>query len=55
MNKMIEEYKRITKLMKHYFNISVIADRDFLLPYKESPIDKGKDVFEKLLTERIFI
>ena len=55
MNKKIEEYKRITKQMKHFFNISVIIDQDFLLPYKESPIDKGKDVFEKLLSTRIFI
>lgn len=55
MNEKIEEYKRITKQMKHFFNISVIIDQDFLLPYKESPIDKGKDVFEKLLSTRIFI
>ena len=55
MNKKIEEYARITKQMKHFFNISVIIDKDFLLPYKESPIDKGKDVFEKLLSTRIFI
>lgn len=55
MNKKIEEYIRITKQMKHFFNISVIIDKDFLLPYKESPIDKGKDVFEKLLSTRIFI
>lgn len=55
MNEKIEEYKRITKHMKHFFNISVIIDQDFLLPYKESPIDKGKDVFEKLLSTRIFI
>jgi hypothetical protein len=55
MNKKIEEYTRITKQMKHFFNISVIIDQDFLLPYKESPIDKGKDVFEKLLSTRIFI
>lgn len=55
MNKKIEEYKRITKQMKHFFNISIMIDKDFLLPYKESPIDKGKDIFEKLLAERIFI
>ena len=55
MNKKIEEYTRITKQMKHFFNISVIIDKDFLLPYKESPIDKGKDVFEKLLSTRVFI
>lgn len=55
MNKKIEEYTRITKQMKHFFNISIIIDKDFLLPFKESPIDKGKDVFEKLLSTRIFI
>ena len=55
MTKKIEEYKRITKQMKHFFNISIIIDKDFLLPYKESPVDRGKDIFEKLLAERIFI
>jgi hypothetical protein len=55
LNKKLEEYRRITKQMKHFFNISIMIDKEFTLPFKESPIDRGKDVFEKLLATRVFI
>jgi len=44
----------ISKLIP-YFNISVIWDIDNLLSYKDSPLDKGKEVFEKLLNQKIEI
>lgn len=55
MEKSIEEYKGKVKFMKNFFNVSAIIDEDFLLPYKESPIDMGVEVFEKLMEERIYL
>ena len=55
MNETLKEYKRITKTMKHFFNISVIVDKQLELPFKEAPIDKGKEMFEKLIAERVYI
>ena len=39
---------------RHYCNISFVFDRENLLSLKDSPIDKGKEVFEKLLNKRIY-
>ena len=33
--------------------ISAIFDKGMILPYKASPIDRGPQIFEKLLNERI--
>ena len=38
---------------KHYCNFSFVFDREGLLLDKDSPIDRGKDVFERLLNNRI--
>ena len=40
---------------KHYCNFSFIFDREGLLSDKDSPIDKGQDVFEYLLSKRVRI
>lgn len=37
----------------HYCHISFVFDREKLLDLKDSPIDKGKEVFERLLQTRI--
>lgn len=37
----------------HYCHISFVFDREQLLGLKDSPIDRGKEVFEKLLATRI--
>lgn len=57
-----EEYKKyqkkIIKLAKKftpYVNTSVIWDMDNLLNYKDSPTDKGKEVFEDLYKRRIVL
>lgn len=47
-----EKYYEKAKILSPYFNVSYIIDEDFLLPYKSSPIDGGRDVFEKLLATR---
>ena len=40
-------------LFKPYCNVSVIWDNKGLLDYKNSPTDKGKDVFDELYADRI--
>lgn len=50
-----QKYIAKAKILSPYFNVSVIMDYDMILPYKSSPIDGGKEIFEKLLTERRFI
>lgn len=47
----IKKYSRLT----NRFNVSIIWDTDNLLDYKDSPTDKGKDVFDKLFKERRYL
>ena len=48
----IREDKNIAKL-KNYVNVSYIHDTDDLLEDKDSPVDRGKDVFVELCKNRI--
>lgn len=55
-------YKTIKKLEKiyhkygSYINLSFVFDKDnTLLGYKDSPLDKGRDIFLKLFRQRIFL
>lgn len=57
-NKKVEEeyFNKLYNLCnkyKHYCNFSFIFDRENLLADKDSPIDKGLEVFEKLLSKRV--
>ena len=47
----IKKDRNIQKLV-HYVNVEYIGDRDGLLDDKDSPVDKGKEVFEKLYANR---
>lgn len=47
-----KEYKNIARTLAPFFSTSIIMDWDNLLPYKASPIDCGKEIFEKLLEKR---
>ena len=47
-------YKICTSYNK-YCNFSFIYDRENLLNEKDSPVDKGKDIFEELYHSRIYI
>ena len=38
-----------------YTMIDGMFDKNRLLEYKDSPLDKGKRVFQKLISERIYI
>ena len=50
-----EKYIEKGKILSPYFNVSILMDYDFILPYKSSPIDGGKETFEKILEERRII
>ena len=50
-----ERYSQKAQILSPYFNVSILMDYDFSLPYKSSPIDGGKDIFEKILKERKII
>ena len=47
------QYKKIAKILTPYFNVSILIDYDLELPFKDSPVDMGKEVFERLLREKI--
>lgn len=57
----VEEEKYFNKLYElcekysSYCKISFVFDDRKLLKYKNSPIDQGKEIFEKLISERRFI
>ena len=56
MDKVRLKYAAIAKSLRIYFNVSYIIDLNCrLLHYKDSPIDRGKDTFEKLLESRIYV
>ena len=40
---------------KHYYNFSFIYDKEGFLSLKDSPVDRGKEVFEELLKKRVII
>lgn len=47
----IKKYSKLTSR----FNVSIIWDNKGLLEYKDSPTDKGKEVFKKLINERKYL
>ena len=49
------EYTEIAKTLAPFFSTSIIMDWKHVLPYKASPIDCGKELFEKLLKERYYV
>ena len=55
-----KEFKKLTKNLTtifkkygHLVKISYLFDKEDLLGYKDSPTDRGKEIFEKLYKERI--
>ena len=55
INAKIADYKKIAKPLTIYFNVSIIIDFKKRLGYKDSPVDKGDQVFKELMRERIYI
>lgn len=50
-----KKLKKICKMLCNYFTVSIVIDWDNSLELKDAPVDKGKDVFEKLLKDKITI
>lgn len=53
-----EEIKKLDNALryaKNFFTISLVVDPELELGYKDSPIDCGKELFEKLMENRVFI
>lgn len=50
-----QRYIEKAKILSQYFNVSILMDYDFDLPYKSSPIEGGKDTFEKMINNRRII
>lgn len=55
-----DECKKLKTKLKSFYKkynnkvkITAIFDKDMISPYKSSPIDNGKEIFEKLLSTRI--
>lgn len=55
LKKVEAKYKEKAKILSQYFNVSYLIDDEFLLPYKSSPIDGGKEIFERILNHRRII
>ena len=51
--KLVKNLKNIHKKYGNYVNISFMWDKENLLGYKESPIDKSKEIFLELYKKRI--
>lgn len=52
-DKYFDKLKGICDKYKNYTQMSFIFDTKNLLGYKDSPIDKTKDIFEQLIKERV--
>lgn len=50
-----KEYKKLSKTLNTYFNVSIIMDYEGKLQYKDSPIDRGETIFNELMKERVYI
>lgn len=51
--KVLAEYEQITQILQPYFQVTIIIDFADQLKYKDSPIDRGKEIFEDLMRTRI--
>ena len=51
--KVLAEYEQITQILRPYFQVTIIIDFADQLKYKDSPIDRGKEIFEDLMRTRI--
>lgn len=46
---------KIYKVLSNYMEVSVVLDWEGILPMKSSPVDEGREVFERLLNEQCFV
>ena len=50
-----KKLKKISQMLINYFTVNIVIDWDNQLDLKDSPTDKGKEVFESLLKQKITI
>lgn len=50
-----EKLLKTLRPLSQYFNTYVLLDNDDLLDYKDSPTDKGKEVLEQLMKNKIYV
>ena len=51
-------FQKLVKHVQHvtqYMDVYIIMDYDDLLGYKDSPTDRGKEVLEKLMSNKIYV
>ena len=54
-SKYFDKLYSMGKKYSHYAQFSFIYDREGLLDLKDSPTDKGEEIFEQLLEKRVHI
>ena len=52
---LIKNLKNIHRKYSSYATISFLFDKWDLLGYKDSPVDKGPEVFQQLYKQRVFL
>jgi len=50
---LLEKWRDLTEILAPFFNISFLVDTVDMLEYKDSPVDRGKDKFYKLIKYRV--
>lgn len=50
-----EKLLKTLRPLSQYFNTYILLDNDNLLGYKDSPTDKGKEVLEQLMKNKIYV
>ena len=50
-----KKLKKISQMLINYFTVNIVIDWDNQLDLKDSPTEKGKEVFESLLKQKITI
>lgn len=51
----LREYTKIAKTLAPFFSVSILMDWNNELPYKASPIDCGKEIFENILRKQHYV
>lgn len=52
-DKPLNKIRDITKQMKRYMNVEVVVNKRGLLQEKDSPVDRGKQIWDTLYNERV--
>ena len=53
--KVVKKLTTLNKKYNPYVQVSFLFDKESLLGYKDSPLDKGKEAFEYLFKNRIIL